>query len=73
MNEEDPVKEGYVRIYEDHTGRWYQDVLESELIPDENTLEGMLYKILCDEVRKEIDSDMSNNMKNMYLKIKNKQ
>jgi hypothetical protein len=50
-----PVKEGYVRIYEDHTGRWYTDVLESELVPDENTLEGQFAKIFWEEVRKETD------------------
>lgn len=46
-----PVKEGYIRIYEDHTGRWYTDVLESELVVDETTFEGIFWE----EVQKECD------------------
>ena len=62
-----PVKEGYIRIYEDHTGRGYKDVLESEVTPDENTPEGMLTKIFWDEFRREIDLDL---LEEIYIKIK---
>jgi hypothetical protein len=25
VDEEFPVKDGYIRVYEDHTGRWFKD------------------------------------------------
>ncbi len=54
LNDDPPVKEGYVRIYDDHTGRNYQDILESDL-KDDGSVEWELMKILQEEITKEFD------------------
>jgi hypothetical protein len=56
---EKPVKPGYVRIYEDHTYRNYQDFSEEELEQNKNDL---LMKILLEEIQKEIDAEVITSM-----------
>ena len=56
-NDFPPVKEGYVRIFEDHTGRWYKDITQEEYDAMTND---PLYKILVDEMVKEIDKEIIN-------------
>lgn len=46
-----PVPNGYIRIYEDHTGRFYQDIPE---FVDDGSPEAELFKILKEEIQKEI-------------------
>ena len=56
---DNPLKEGYVRLYEDHTGRWYEDVTIEE---NKKRIEEMnndpLYQILMEEIQKEINSEV---------------
>lgn len=47
-----PLKEGYVRIYMDHTGRWFEDHLPYKRGEDP------LYDMFHDEVQKEINKEV---------------
>lgn len=55
----DGPEPGYIRLYEDHTGRWYADVTELEyeqMCFDSAT--DPLVQTLMDEITKEIDSEV---------------
>lgn len=48
------VQEGFVRVYTDHTGRWYKDFTQEEL--DELANDPIL-KILAEEVQAELNAE----------------
>lgn len=49
-----PVKPGFVRVYEDHTYRWYQDIPEEDLEYKPGSIEHEMAKIIREEIDKEI-------------------
>ena len=54
-----PVKKGYVRLYKDHTGRWYEDVTESEMKKRQEAFDNdPIAQILIEEIQKEIDAEI---------------
>jgi len=65
IEDDDPVKPGYIRIYVDHTGRWYHDISDGEhrkelyLIATSNEPEYALLRILQEEIQKEVDAVIS--------------
>lgn len=50
-----PVEEGYVRVFEDHTYRWYTDYTQEEY---DAMINDPLAVILREEVQKEIDKEI---------------
>jgi hypothetical protein len=46
---------GYVRIYTDHTGRWYEDIPEAQL---EESKSDPLMRLLQEEINKEINREI---------------
>ena len=57
-----PVKEGYTRIFTDHTGRWYEDIKISTLEKfRDQTPEGILFDILQEEIQKEHLKELQEN------------
>lgn len=50
-----PPKEGYTRIFEDHTGRWFKDVSPEEMEEYKND---PFMKILNEEITKEINREI---------------
>lgn len=59
--EHPPVKEGYVRMYEDHTGRYYTDITIEEY---ESQKDDPFLQILNEEIRKELDNDLLDKIRN---------
>jgi len=55
-----PVKEGYTRIYEDHTYRNYQDFSPEEM---KQMFDDPLLKIVREEVQKEINKEIVSKIK----------
>lgn len=54
-----PVPEGYVRIFEDHTGRWYEDIPQAEY--DRRVAEALndpFLRLLREEIDAEIDREI---------------
>lgn len=51
----DPVKPGYVRVYTDHTGRWYQDYTQEEY---DKIINHPFMVILREEIQKEINKEV---------------
>lgn len=64
---ENPVKPGFVRVYEDHTYRNYQDVPEKWDYDPENP-QHVFIKILQEEIQKEINREIN---REIVEKIKN--
>lgn len=56
------VKPGFVRIYEDHTYRNYQDLPDSHF-EDDGSVEFELMKILKEEIQKEFDKGILEKIK----------
>lgn len=55
----EPVKPGYIRLYEDQTGRWYADITESEYEEMCKAYENdPLVQILKEEITKELDKEV---------------
>jgi hypothetical protein len=64
--EEDPLKEGYTRIYGDHTGRWYDDVSPEDMEASRNDpLMIDLRTAIDEEVNREIMRQMGIPMPNL--------
>lgn len=61
-----PLKEGYVRIYMDHTGRYFEDRLPYERGDDP------IYDLLSDEIQKEINQEIIKVCVDTALKISDK-
>lgn len=55
ISQHPPVKEGYVRLYEDHTGRYYKDVTEEEY---EALMSDSFLQALREETTKELDTEI---------------
>ena len=53
--EEEPVKEGYTRVYTDHTGRYYTDYSPEDM---QAMIDDPLAKILREEITKEINKEI---------------
>lgn len=50
---------GYVRVYTDHTGRWYEDILKTELERiNHESRNDPLMKILGEELMTEINREI---------------
>lgn len=50
---------GYVRRYEDHTGRWYKDLTEAENAAEIEAFKNdPLCQILQEEIQKEINAEI---------------
>lgn len=62
-----PIESGKIRVYEDHTGRWYRDDTPEEYERLYNSEE---LQILREEVQKEIDKEMIEKMLKIYEKTK---
>ena len=59
VDEEFPLKEGYTRVYEDHTGRWFKDYSPEEYEEAFNSPEMQEFgKILQEEIDKEVINKM---------------
>jgi nuclear transport factor 2 (NTF2) superfamily protein len=54
-----PLKEGYTRIYSDHTGRWFDDYSPEQM---EFMRNDPLMKIIHEEITKEIDREIIRQM-----------
>ena len=53
--EEEPVKDGYVRVYIDHTGRWYKDYTQEEF---DKIINHPFSVLLREEIQKEINREI---------------
>lgn len=60
MNDgEAPVEKGYVRLYTDHTGRWYEDItIEEHEKRIKEAQDDPFYQFVAEEIRKEIDREI---------------
>ena len=62
---EDPLKDGMLRIYTDHTGRYYRDVDENDNPFDLS--QSVIGRIFLEEVRKEADLEIIGRIKELGL------
>lgn len=59
VDEEFPLKDGYIRVYEDHTGRWFKDYTQEEYDEEFNSFEMQVFRdIIQEEINKEIIQKM---------------
>lgn len=60
-SDEPPVPEGHVRVYTDHTGRWYEDIPQADYDRMvEASRNDPLMQILKAEIQAEIDREIVN-------------
>lgn len=50
-----PVKPGYVRVFIDHTGRWYEDYTQEEY---DKMMNDPLMVIFREEIQKEVNKEI---------------
>ena len=62
-----PVPDGHIRIYDDHTGRSTIDVTE---FVDDGSPEAELFKILQEEIQKEILKEEVKELKELLEQMK---
>jgi len=60
---QDDIPEGHIRLYTDHTCRWYEDITFEEY-KRRSEIDDPLWDILQEEVRKEIDKDIIEKIRN---------
>ena len=53
------VQKGYIRVFIDHTGRWYADYTIRQY---QKMMQDLLVVILSEEIRKEVDREVINSI-----------
>lgn len=52
------TEENKIRVYEDHTGRWYEDLTEEEYIKKMDASNDAIYLTVSMEIEKEINKEI---------------